>query len=161
MTSLQVICGLGPPQAKILATPIMSTPSLREIVGVIYVIYYQYCHDIKVWGFTVVMVIGSFLVCCGCCSCWQVAQLSKPSSVTCSWWNLVLSQSQLLQTGMWKRKLEAVKFFWKRRLWWKRLEAKRTRKRPILSGAGSGSKKSQRWENGSIKLQQEQEAEAL
>ena len=77
--------------------------------------------------------------------------------------------------GMWKRKqeaeaveaVEAVKFLWKRKQKhfderdWKR---KRTRKRLILSGAGSGSKKFQRWgsgsELGSIKLQ-ELEAEAL
>ena len=73
---------------------------------------------------------------------------------------------------MWKRKLEAeaveeVKFLWKRKHFderdWKR---KRTRKRIILSGAGSGSKKFRRWGSGSkpgsIKLQDEElEAEAL
>ena len=98
---------------------------------------------------------------------------SKPGNVICSLWNLVLSQSQLLQTGMWKRKLEAeaveaVKFLWKRKQKhfdkrdWK---WKQTRKRLILSGAGSGSKKLQRWGSGSdlgsMKLQEEQEAEAL
>ena len=44
---------------------------------------------------------------------------------------------------MWKRKLEAVKFLWKRKHFderdWNRKE---TRKRLILSGAGSGSKNS-------------------
>ena len=54
--------------------------------------------------------------------------------------------------------VEAVKFLWKRK-------RKQTRKRLILSGAGSGSKKFQRWgsesELGSIKLQEEMEAEAL
>jgi len=43
---------------------------------------------------------------------------------------------------MWKLKLEAVKFFWKRKHFkdrsWKR---KQTQKRLILYGAGSGSKK--------------------
>ena len=43
---------------------------------------------------------------------------------------------------MWKQKLEAVNFLWKRKHFderdWKR---KRTRKRLILSQAGSGSKK--------------------
>ena len=50
-----------------------------------------------------VAMVGSFLVCCGCCTYWQVALLSKPNSVTSSLRNLVLSQSQLLQTGMRKR----------------------------------------------------------
>ena len=61
---------------------------------------------------------------------------------------------------------EAVKFLCKRKHFderdWKR---KRTRKRLILSGAGSGSKKFQRSgsgsELGSIKLQEELEAESL
>ena len=62
--------------------------------------------------------------------------------------------------------VEAVKFSWKRKHFderdWKR---KRTRKRLILSGSGSGSKKFQKLgserELGSIKLQEELEAEAL
>jgi len=49
-----------------------------------------------------------------------------------------------------KRKLEAVKFWRKRKRFdkisWK---WKQTRKRPILSGAGSGSKNSQEWGSGS------------
>jgi len=61
-----------------------------------------------------------------------------------------------------KRKLEAVKFWRKRKRFdkisWKR---KRSRKRPTLSG--SGSKKSQEWESkselGSMTLQEELEAE--
>ena len=136
------------------------------------VIYHQYCHEIRVRGFTVassgleVVIVGSFLVCCGCCTCWQVALPSKPSSVTYSLWNPVLSQSQLLQTGMWKRK------------WWKRLNffgsgstlMKETGSESqlgskILSGAERGSKKFQRWRSGSepesIKLQEVLEAEAL
>jgi len=64
-----------------------------------------------------------------------------------------------------KRKLEAVKFRRKRKRFykisWKR---KRTRKRPTLYGAGSGSKKSQELgggrELGSMTLQEELEAEA-
>jgi len=49
-----------------------------------------------------------------------------------------------------KRKLEAIKF-WRKlerfdKISWKR---KRTRKRPTLSGGGSGSKKSQEWGSGS------------
>ena len=74
---------------------------------------------------------------------------------------------------MWKRKrkleaeaVEAVNFLCKRKPLderdWKR---KRTRKRLILSGAGSWSKKFQRWgsgiELGNIKLQEELEVEAL
>ena len=72
---------------------------------------------------------------------------------------------------MWKRKLEveaveAVNFVWKRKHFdkrdWKR---KRTRKQLILPGAGSGSKKFLRLESGSelgsIKLQEELEAEAF
>jgi len=49
-----------------------------------------------------------------------------------------------------KRKLEAVKFWKKRKRFdkisWKR---KRTRKRPTLSSAGSRSKKFQEWGSGS------------
>ena len=80
-----------------------------------------------------VVMVGFFLVCWCCCKCWLVALPSKPSSVTCSLWNVVISQSQLLQTRMWKRKLEteavkAFKFLWKRKHFdergWKR---KRTR----------------------------------
>jgi len=44
--------------------------------------------------------------------------------------------------GMWKQKLEAVKFLWKRK--WKHFEEKswkQTRKRLTLYGAGRGSKK--------------------
>jgi len=45
------------------------------------------------------------------------------------------------KTGMWKRKLKAVKFLWKRKHFeersWKR---KQTRKRLTIYGAGSGSK---------------------
>ena len=64
--------------------------------------------------------------------------------------------------------VEAVKFLWKQK--WKHFnerdrKRKRTRKRLILSGAGSGNKKFQRWgsgsELGSIKLQEELQAEAL
>ena len=29
-------------------------------------------------------MVSFFLVCCGCCTCWQVALPSKPSSVTCT-----------------------------------------------------------------------------
>ena len=62
--------------------------------------------------------------------------------------------------------VEVVKFLWKRKHFdqrdWKR---KRTRKRLILSGSGSGSKKFQRWgsgsELGSIKLQEKLEAKEL
>ena len=65
-------------------------------------------------------------------------------------------------SGSWKR----FKFFWKQKHFnerdWKR---KRTQKQLILSGAGSRSKKFQRWGSesklGSIKLQEELEAEAL
>ena len=52
----------------------MSKPSLREIVGVICVIYYQYYHGIRVRGFTEassghdVVMVGFFLICCGCCT---------------------------------------------------------------------------------------------
>ena len=70
---------------------------------------------------------------------------------------------------MWKRRLEAVgaaKFLWKWKHFderdWKR---KRTQKGLILSGAGRGSKKFQRWESGSelgsIKVKEELEVEAL
>ena len=45
----------------------MSTPSLREIMGVVYVIYHQYYHGIRVGGFTAassgndVVMVGYFL----------------------------------------------------------------------------------------------------
>jgi len=62
-----------------------------------------------------------------------------------------------------KRKLEVVKFWRKRKCFYK-ISLKRTRKRPTLSGAGSGSKKSQEWrsgsELGSDQLYPEPEAEA-
>ena len=68
---------------------------------------------------------------------------------------------------MWKRKLEAVEaveFLWKRKHFNER-DRKRTQKRVILSEAGSRSKKFRRRgsesELGSIKLQEELEAEAL
>ena len=69
---------------------------------------------------------------------------------------------------MWKRKLEVevVKFLWKRKHFDERdRKRKQTRKRLILPGAGSGSKKFRRWgsgsELGSIKLQEELEGVAL
>ena len=80
----------------------MSTPSLRKTMGVIYVIYLQYNHGIRVRGFTVassdhdVVMVGS-LICCGSCTSWRVALPSKPSSATCSLWNFVLRQSKPLQ----------------------------------------------------------------
>ena len=46
----------------------MSTPSLREIMGVIYMIYHQSCHGIRALGFTVassgrdMFMIGSFFL---------------------------------------------------------------------------------------------------
>ena len=37
-------------------------------------------------------MVGSFLICCGCRTCWQVALPSKASSVTCSHETLYLAK---------------------------------------------------------------------
>ena len=75
-----------PPKNSVLATCLWYTTMASEF-------------EVLLWPAvaTIVVVVGSFVVCCGCRTCRQMALPCKPDSVTCSVWNLLLSQLQLSQ----------------------------------------------------------------